>query len=55
LGHVKEYSTVNLVHLQSTLKIHELDDLHTETMTCSPQINTYAVVEKETGHRGGQR
>jgi len=24
-------------------------------MTCLPQIITYAVVGKETGHRGGQR
>jgi len=29
------------------------EDLHTETMTCLPQIKTYVIVGKETGHKGG--
>jgi len=39
----------------ATLKICKLDDLYTEVLTHPPQINTYAVVGKETGYRGRQR
>jgi len=41
------------IALKSALKnqIHMLDDFHPEAMT-APWINIYAVVWKETGHRG---
>ena len=36
------------------MKYVRLDDFHNEAMMHLPQVNTYAVVETETEHKGGQ-
>jgi len=48
-----EYDSMNSASEinSATLKIHKLDDLHTEAMMHLPQINTCAIVLKETGQR----
>jgi len=48
-----ECTKVREVHLQSIQKICKSDDLHAEAMTHPLQVNTNAVVGKETRYRGG--